>query len=274
MHRLIYFIRKTSVVAAFIILELIAIRWYAGSTPYTQARLLVWSNKMVGYVHSAFAGITNYFSLREENGRLTKHIASLNNRICELEMRLPEEVIEVDSLVRQYDYLPARVIASSTNRRRNFITINKGTSDGVTADMAVMTPEGYAVGRVIDCSDNFAVAMMLLNKDMRLGGVLAEDGRRGSIVWRGGDMQIVDFVGVEKYANVKKGDLVQAYSSYFPTEAVIGNIESVKLDESGTSFRCKVRLAADMGRLFNVILVRNNSVGEIRELENRVHKNN
>ena len=274
MHRLIYFIRKTSVVVAFIILEVIAIRWYAYSTPYTQARLLVWSNKIVGYVNSAFSGITNYFSLREENGRLTKQIASLENRICELEMSLPEEVIEVDSLVRQYDYLPARVIASSTNRSRNFITINKGTRDGVTADMAVMTPEGYAVGRVVDCSENFAVAMMLLNKNMRLGGLLAEDGRRGSIVWRGGDTQIVDFVGVEKYANVKKGDLVQAYSSYFPTKAVIGNIESVKLDESGTSFKCEVRLAADMGRLFNVILVRNNSLSEIQELENRVKKNN
>ena len=158
MHRLIYFIRKTSVVVAFIILEVIAIRWYAYSTPYTQARLLVWSNKIVGYVNSAFSGITNYFSLREENGRLTKQIASLENRICELEMSLPEEVIEVDSLVRQYDYLPARVIASSTNRSRNFITINKGTRDGVTADMAVMTPEGYAVGRVVDCSENFAVS--------------------------------------------------------------------------------------------------------------------
>lgn len=273
MHRLIYFIRKTSVAVAFIILEFIAIYWYAYSTPYTQARLLSLSNRVVGDINSAFSGVTNYFSLREENGRLTSHIASLENRICELEMAMPEEAIVVDSLVQQYTYISARVVSASTNRSRNFMTINKGTSDGVTADMAVMTPEGYAVGVVVDCSDNFAVAMMLLNKDMRLGGVLAEDGSHGSISWRGDDTQVVDFVEVSKYANMKEGDAVQAYSKYFPTTAVIGHIESVKLAESGTSFNCKVRLAADMDRLFNVVLVRNNSVGEIKELENRAKKN-
>lgn len=274
MHRLIYFIRKTSVAVAFIILEFIAIYWYAYSTPYTQARLLSLSNRVVGHVNSAFSGVTNYFSLREENGRLTNYIASLENRIGELEMSQPEEPIAVDSLVQQYEYLSARVVASSTNRRRNFITLNKGAKDGVTADMAVMTPEGYAVGVVVDCSDNFAVAMLILNKDMRLGGVLAEDGSHGSIAWRGGDTQIVDFVEVKKYADVKEGDLVQAFSSYFPPQAVIGRVESVKLAESGTSFNCKVRLAADMDRLFNVVLVRNNSVGEIKDLEKRVKEKN
>lgn len=276
MHRLIYFIRKTSVAVAFIILEFIAIYWYAYSTPYTQARLLVLSNRVVGHINSAFSGVTNYFSLREENGRLTSHIAALENRIGELEMAMPEEPIAVDSLVQQYKYISARVVAASTNRSRNFMTINKGASDGVTADMAVMTPEGYAVGVVVDCSDNFAVAMMLLNKDMRIGGVLAEDGSHGSMSWRGDDTQVVDFVEVSKYANVKEGDVVQAYSNYFPTTAVVGYIESVKLAESGTSFNCKVRLAADMDRLFNVVLVRNNAVDEIKELENRAKakKNN
>lgn len=271
MQKLIYFIRKTGVAIVFIILEIVAIRCYAYSTPYTQARLLVWSNAVVGAIHSTFAGVSSYFGLRKENIRLTEHIASLENRIRTLEASLPEGGAPVEAVLQKYEYISARVISSTTNRRRNFITLDKGFRDGVYADMAVMTPEGYAVGVVVDCSENFAVAKTLLNVDFRIGGVLAEDRSHGSVVWGGGDTQIVDFVELSKYAKVENGDLVRAagFSHYFPSEAVIGNIERVELADNGTSYNCKIRLAADMGRLFNVVLVRNTGGGEAQALEEK-----
>ena len=273
MQKLIYFIRKTAVAIVFIILEIIAIRCYAYSTPYTQARLLVWSNTVVGAVQSTFAGISNYFALRKENTRLTEHIATLENRIRTLEAMQPEEKLAVEGVLQRYEYLSARVISSTTNRRRNFITLDKGFQDGVFADMAVMTPEGYAVGVVVDCSENFAVAKTLLNVDFRLGGVLAEDGSHGSVAWRGGDTQIINFVELSKYAKVQKDDLVRAagFSHYFPKETIIGNIEEIELAENGTSYNCKVRLAADMNRLYNVVLVRNTGAGEAQALEEKTY---
>jgi len=273
MQKLLLFIRKTGVAIVFIILEIIAIRCYAYSTPYTQARLLVWSNKVVGYVYSTFAGVSNYFTLRKENTRLTEHIALLENRIRTLEASVPEGKVRVESVLQQYEYLPAKVISSTTNRSRNFITLNKGFRDGVSIDMAVMTPEGCAVGVVVDCSENFAIAKTLLNVDFRIGGVLAEDGSHGSVVWRGGDTQIIDFVELSKYAKVKEGDLVRAagFSHYFPSETTIGKIEEFSLTENGTSYNCKIRLAADMGRLFNVVLVRNTGAGEAQALEEKTY---
>ena len=273
MQKLLLFIRKTGVAIVFIILEIVAIRCYAYSTPYTQARLLVWSNTVVGHIHSVFVGVSNYFTLRKENIRLTEHIATLENRIRTLEASLPEEKIHIEGVLQRYEYLPARVISSTTNRSRNFITLNKGFQDGVSTDMAVMTPEGYAVGVVVDCSENFAVAKTLLNVDFRIGGVLAEDGSHGSIVWNGGDTQIIDFVELSKYANVKEGDLVRAagFSHYFPREAIIGNIERVEKAENGTSYNCKVRIMADMERVFNVVLVRNTGAGEAQALEEKTY---
>ena len=273
MQKLLLFIRKTGVAILFVILEIIAIRCYAYSTPYTQARLLVWSNAVVGYVHSVFAGVSNYFVLRKENIRLTEHIAMLENRIRALEASLPEEQHSVEGVIQQYEYLSAKVIASTTNRNRNFITLNKGFRDGVSADMAVMTPEGYAVGVVVDCSENYAVAKTLLNVDFRIGGMLAEDGSHGSVVWSGDDTQVIDFVELSKYAKAKEGELVRVagFSHYFPRETVIGNIEKISLADNGTSYNCKVRLAADMGRLFNVVLVRNTGAGEAQALEEKTY---
>lgn len=269
MQKLIYFIRKTSVAIVFVILEIIAIRIYAYSTPYTQARLLMASNSVVGWVHASFAGISSYFSLRKENVSLTERIAELENRIEVLSAQLPEEVVEVSAVLRQYEYIPAQVTASTTNKSRNFITINKGYADEVSADMAVMTPEGCAVGVVVECSENVAIARTLLNSDLRIGGMLEGDESHGSIVWGGTDAQVVDFVEVSKYAKVAEGDTVNVagFSHYFPRGVRVGTIEKVELAENGTSYNCKVRLSADMGRLRNVVLVRNTQAGEARALE-------
>ena len=274
MHKLILFIRKSSVAILFIILEVIAIRTYAYSTPYTQARLLVWSNRVIGGVYSTFAGVSNYFGLRSENTRLSERIAELENDIRTLEALLPEKKIAVEDVLRKYEYISARVIASTTNRSRNFITIDKGFRDNISADMAVMTPEGYAVGVIVECTENYAVAKTLLNVDFRVSGVLKEDGSHGSIAWAGGDTQIVEFVEVSKYAKVNEGDKVCAagFSHYFPRETTIGHIEEVKLADNSTSYNCKVRLAADMSRLYNVVLVRNTGAGEAQALEHSIKK--
>ena len=272
MQKLIYFIRKSLVAIVFIILEIVAIRCYAYSTPYTQAKLLVWSNSVIGGIYSTFEDISSYFSLRKENIRLTDHIAQLENRIRSLEAVVPEAKLQVDDVLRSYEYVAAQVVSSTINRSRNFITLDKGFRDGVSADMAVMTPDGKAVGVVVDCSENYAVAKTLLNVDFRIGGVLEGDGSHGSVVWRGGDIQIIDFVELSKYANVKEGSRVKAagFSHYFPRETIIGDIESVSLADNGVSYNCKVRLAADMGRLYNVVLVRNTGAGEAQTLQNSI----
>ena len=269
MQKLIYFIRKSAVVIVFIILEIIAIRCYAYSTPYTQSRLLVWSNAVVGSITSVFSNISQFFALREENISLTEHIASLENRIRELEAAQPEPSVSVDRLIKRYEYIPAQVIVTSTNRSRNYIAINKGGKDGVMADMAVMTPEGYAVGVVVDCTENYAIAKTLLNVDFRFGGVLVNEGSKGSVNWSGSDSKYVDFTDVEKYANVQEGDVVRVagFSQYFPKEAVVGTVERVELATNGNSYNCKVRLGADMERLSNVVLVRDVAMDEMKSLE-------
>ena len=67
MHKLIEFIRSVYVVVLFVVLEALAVSYYAHSTNYTQARLMARSTRLVGGVHGFFAGIGHYFSLGREN---------------------------------------------------------------------------------------------------------------------------------------------------------------------------------------------------------------
>ena len=269
MHKLLHFIRRSYVAIIFIVLEIIAIRSYAYSTPYTQSQLLATSNSVVRYVHSLFNSAGSYLSLRSENIRLTERVAELENRLD----ALGKNNIEIDPLApmfQQYEYLAASVVSNSVNRAENYITLNKGMADGVRINMAVVTPEGYAVGTVVNCSENFSIARSMLNTSLRVGGRLSEDGSIGTVGWEGGDSQIVDFREVTKYANIEEGDIVLAsgFSHYFPPEVVIGTIESFRLVDKTTTYDCRVRLSADMSRLYNVILIKNNTADEAMELTN------
>lgn len=265
MHKLIYFIRRTSVAILFVVIEIIAIRSYAYSTPYTQARLLGMSNAVTGSFYALLHNIKGYFSLRSENERLTARVAELENRLDALGS--DAATVDISASFHQYEYIPARVVSNSINRQKNYITLNKGISDGVSSDMAVLSPDGCAVGTIIDCSEHYAVAKSLLNTEFRISGVLAKDGSPGAVWWRGGDSQIVEFDGVPKYATVEVGDEVRAagFSHYFPPEAVIGTVESAEV--VGNTYHCRLRLAADMARLQNVVLVNNMMGGEAQNLE-------
>ena len=268
MHKLLYFIRKTYVAIIFLILEIIAIRYYAYSTPYTQARLLKASNSIVGEIHGVIKGVGDYFSLRSENVKLAERISELENRLDAIQSAGQETAFEVNTM-HKYDYIAARVVSNSINHPQNFITINKGLNDGVKLNMAVLSPEGYAVGSIINCSENFSIAKSLLNTTFKVGGRLAQDGSIGTLHWNGGDSQMAIFDEVSKYANINEGDMVVAsgFSYYFPPEVIIGVVESAELQENRTTYDCKVRLSADFSRLNNVILVSNNSASEAQSLD-------
>ena len=268
MHKLPYFIRNSYVAIIFIVLEIVAIRSYAYSTPYTQSQLLSTTNSVTRFVQSFFNDIGSYFSLRRENIMLTERLAELENRLDVLE----DGSIATDvapNIFQQYEFMAARVVSNSVNRAENYITLNKGIADGVRINMAVVTPDGYAVGTIVNCSDNFSIARSMLNTSLRVGARLAKDGSIGTIGWNGGDSQIVDFSEVTKYAQVEVGDVVTAsgFSHYFPSDIVIGTVESVVLPEHATTYNCRVRLSADMSRLYNVLLIKNNSADEATMLE-------
>ncbi len=269
MYRLLYFIKKTYVAIIFIVLEIVAIHAYACSTPYTRARLLVLSNRIFGSIYDAIDNVGYYFSLRKENERLNARIAELENRIDMLGELLPERADSVAEQMHQYNYIAAGVISNSINRAQNFLTLDKGFNDGVNIDMAVLSSEGFVVGYVVNCSENYSVAMTLLNTDMRASGSLLSDGNAGSVHWSGGDPQVVDFDEVSKYADIKEGDMVvtTGFSHYFPQGLTIGTVESIEQGSSQTTVKARLRLAVDIGRLHNVLLVNNSAADEVRALE-------
>lgn len=271
MQKLILFIKRVYVPLLFIVLEIVALRYYAHSSSYAEARLLTASNRIVGGVYGSISGIGDYFGLRRENRLLLDEVARLNN---ELTRYRENEVYQLlDSLGSEietkYTYMTARVIRNSVGRMRNFITLNKGLRDGVETDMAVLTPSGAMVGYVISCSERYAVCISILNVDFNASGKLAGDGHSGSIYWDGKSTEKVQMHELSKYAAVEVGDTVVStgYSHFFPEDVAIGYVTSVSADQTTSSYDLELRLAADMTRLNDVVLIKNVDLYELEALE-------
>lgn len=271
MQKLILFIKRVYVPLLFIIFEIVAVRYYAHSSSYAEARLLTTSNRIVGGVYGSISGIGDYFGLRRENRLLLDEVARLNN---ELTRYRENEVYQLlDSLGSEietkYTYMTARVIRNSVGRMRNFITLNKGLRDGVETDMAVLTPSGAMVGYVISCSERYAVCISILNVDFNASGKLAGDGHSGSIYWDGKSTENVQMHELSKYAAVEVGDTVVStgYSHFFPEDVAIGYVTSVSADQTTSSYDLELRLAADMTRLNDVVLIKNIDLYELEALE-------
>lgn len=272
MRKLFEFIRSVYVVVLFAVLEVAAISYYAHSTYYTQARLLARSNQVAGGVRGFFAGVRRYLFLGRENRQLAGRVAQLEERLAQYEEA--ETAARLDSYMQdigesKYHFVTASVTANTINRTQNLLTLDRGRRDGVMEEMAVLSPDGAMAGYIVDCTDRYAVAMSVLNTSFRASGKLADAEYYGSIYWDGVDQHVVILGELSKYADPQPGQEVvtTGFSQYFPADVLIGWVESAALNETRTAYTVRVRLAAEMSRLNEVVLVGNRDLYEIRSLQ-------
>lgn len=269
MIKLVLFLKKIYVLLLFIVLEFLALHYYANSTSYTKAKLLTVSNSLVGGVYSLFSDIGHYFTLKRDNRVLLDEVTELRNRLAAYEVSDSTLVRKIpEGELNAYQYTSAHVVNNSITRQENYFTLNKGLRDGVEADMAVLSPDGCMAGYVLSCSDRFAVCISALNRNFRTSGRLKGENYFGSVYWDGLDHQYVILTEIPKYAELAKGDTIVTtdYSAIFPPDMMIGTVEDWTLNNA-TFYDVRVRLAAPIASLTDVLLVKYMNAAEQTALE-------
>lgn len=272
MRKLVEFLRTVYVAVLFVLLELIALNYYVHATAYTEARLVAQSNRLTGGVHNLLSGIGHFFSLGEENRRLTAHIARLEEELARYEEAAGEAALRKELATlgsSQYRMVAARMVSNSVSRAHNYLTLNRGRGDEVLSNMTVATPEGAVVGYIIDCTERYSIAVSILNRRFRASGCIEGGSHYGSLSWDGRSPYFIDLKELPKYAEPKKGDRIvtTGFEAYLPKGMLIGTVEEAELDEVGTSYTVRIRLAADLTEMRNLILIENLDQQEIGDLQ-------
>jgi len=202
-----------------------------------------------------------YVALRgveQENARLAAEIAQLEVRLQEqrslaLRGERLQQLLDLRSKVTQKT-LAADIVAGDATSWFRTVTIDRGAHDGVTADMAVLSPRGV-VGRVIDRPSARAARVQLLVDRNAAAGALIERSRAGGVVV-GDDGVTLRMDYVSNLADVQVGDVVvtSGLDRVYPRGFVIGEVVAVERG-AGLYKQVKVRPAVDFSSLEEVLVV-------------------
>lgn len=270
MRNFFRFIIKHHFFFLFLLLEIVSFVLIVNHNSYQRATWISSSNKVSGSVYNSYSNITQYLMLQKINEELAKENSYLRSQLpTSFKDSKDYFSLVYDTLnKRQYTYRSAKVINNSTNKYFNFITLNKGSLNGIRKEMGVISSKGV-VGIVKDVSDHYTSVISILNTRLHISAKLKESGFFGSLNWDGKDYRYAWLNEIPIHAPVKVGDLVvtSGYSSIFPEGILIGTVEEVEKDKGESFFRIKVRLSVDFKDLSYVEVISNNMRDEQFNLE-------
>jgi rod shape-determining protein MreC len=283
MERLFIFLYAYRAFFTFLILEVLCAWLIIENNQYQSARFFNSSNSVVASLNNFSQGVREYFLLRNINSTLAEENAYLRSKLEQYQQKQFSDArkglldsTRVDSAVlKQFDFISAKVVSNTVNRFTNFITINKGTNDSIAPGMAVISPLG-AVGKVRTASKHFSVVTSILHIDVRVSAILQRTGHFGSIRWDGQDPDYVKFDYIPRHVNPAKGDTVvtSGYSAVYPEGIMIGVIDEVHLRDEELFYDLKVKLSQDFRKLSFVEVVRNHLKQEQDSLLAPLNENN
>lgn len=270
MERLLFFFYQYRAFFTFLTLEILCAWLIIENNQYQSARFFNSSNNLVAGLNSISQDVREYFLLRDINATLAEENAYLRSKLEERNQAAQNADIPIitdSTVIKQFDFLSAKVVNNSVNRFTNYLTINKGTDDGIRNGMAVISPLGV-VGKVKAVSPHFSVVTSILHKDYRLSVVMTRTQYFGSVSWDGKDPDYVQLNFVPRHVNPQKGDTVvtSAYNSIFPEGVMVGVIDNVEQNET-LFYDLTVRLSQDFRKLSFVEVVRSRLKNEQDSLE-------
>lgn len=263
MHNLTEFLQKYYHWFIFLILEIISLtllfqfNGYQGSVWFTTA------NDIAGKVYEADAAVNQFFSLTSVNEELTQRNVYLEKQVQALSAQLEKQTGETDiadrtlkSIIAGNHIIPAHVISNSINKDDNFITLDKGSADGIRPDMGVVCGTGV-VGIVYQVSPNYSIVIPVLSSQSNISCMIQGRGYFGYLHWTGGSTRHAYVDDVPRHAHFRLYDKVvtSGYSSVFPPGIMVGKIIHVYNSPDGLSYRLMVELSTDFGNLRNVCVL-------------------
>ncbi len=274
MNELFSFIVKHSKWLVFAFYMTISCMLLFNDDPYRRHVYMTSAGRMASNVYKGANNISSYFDLREINSDLNRRNAELQAQIVSLEStidRLREasftDTLVVDSGVKPFEFIVANVIHNSISRPLNYITIDKGSADGIRPELGVIDRNGV-VGIVSTTGPHSARVISLLNPNFRLSCKIKKSEYFGSLVWDGASPDEALLEELPRHSVYEPGDTIvtSGYSAVFPAGLPVGTVIDAATDRNQNFFTLRIKLLTDFTTLGNVQIVVNNQAEELKAL--------
>jgi len=267
MHNLLRFIKLNQFLLLFILIEGLSILLLLQNNTYQANKMIRLSTKYTGKIYSYANIFSDYIALKETNDYLTKENAKLytllNNNINNFKSSILKD--------NSFNYIAAKVINNSVKKRNNFITLNKGSKNGIKQGMGVITNQGV-IGIVHSVSENFSLVISLLHKKSAIGIFLKKNMHTGILTWKGFDYRVATIDDMPTHIPINIGDTIitNSYSKIYPEKINIGTISEFKKNNEDGFYTINVNLIEDFNNLRYVYVIYSKDSEEKMSLENTI----
>ena len=277
MRNLLNFLIKYNYWFLFLLLEVASFILLFRFNHYQQSVYFTSANGVAGKVYEISGGITSYFHLKTANEDLLDRNMWLEQRLLFLENVLKEKGLDSARLYSmerlaptEYQIFKANVIKNSLNKADNYITLDRGTTDGIRPERGVVDANGV-VGIVYKTSPHYSLVIPLLNSKSSISCKIVGSDYFGYLKWEGGNSRFAYLKDLPRHAEFNLGDTVvtSGYSTVFPEGVMVGTVDDMSDSHDGLSYLLKIKLATDFGKVSNVRVISRNGQDEQKALESR-----
>ena len=260
MQTLLKILLRYSNFLVFIVLEVAAFLLIGHNNTAPRSSMFSTANSVVAWQHEQLSAISGYFSLRRQNEQLAEENAALRNQLNLM-----------DSVHSGYamHYQTAKVVQMTTDELHNYLTINRGSKDGIVRGQGVRNTEGV-VGIVRTVGTNYSVVLPVINTYTQLSCRFTKNDYIGTLRWDGKDSRYAQLADVATHMVVNPGDTIvtSGLSPVFPEGIPVGIVESSILKPGDSYHTIRIRLHTNFKRLKYVEVVRNTHQQELEDLQN------
>ncbi len=277
MRNLLNFLIKYNYWFLFLLLEVASFILLFRFNHYQQSVYFTSANGVAGKGYEISGGITSYFHLKTANEDLLDRNMWLEQRLSFLENVLKEKGLDSARLYSmerlaptEYQIFKANVIKNSLNKADNYITLDRGTTEGIRPEMGVVDANGV-VGIVYKTSPHYSLVIPLLNSKSSISCKIVGSDYFGYLKWEGGNSRFAYLKDLPRHAEFNLGDTVvtSGYSTVFPEGVMVGTVDDMSDSHDGLSYLLKIKLATDFGKVSNVRVISRNGQDEQKALESR-----
>ena len=220
---------------------------------------------LAGWAEGIYNYSFHYEELQAENERLRAELAQLQETARDAEAAVKEnerlrELLGLREQRRELTFESATITARSTSNWASTMTLSKGSAQGVAAGDCVVDAAGNLVGIIETAGSNWSTMITVVDATLEMGALLS---RTESIAILEGDFTLMaqgrlKLTYLPESTELLTGDLVltSGLGGNYPSDLVVGSIESIHTDASGMSRYAVIAPSADLDSLVQVFIIK------------------
>ncbi|MCX6760379.1 MAG: rod shape-determining protein MreC [Candidatus Nealsonbacteria bacterium] len=209
-----------------------------------------------------FASIFNAGNLKKEKEELSCNNQELLAKISALE-ELRKENDELRNalgvgLEKDFNLLLAEITGKDISQ--DFISVNKGSIDGVSKNMPVVTGHKVLVGKISEVYKNYSKVMLLSDKKSSLDASIKEKDISGVVKGQGGFRLLFDLLPQDK--ELLKDDIVvsSSFGGIFPAGFLVGRVVSIRKNDIESFQQAEISPSFDINVVSDIFVITNYNI--------------